>query len=125
MYPLFILLAQGPIRNWADKTAPDPANSGCLVDGVPTFGCIEIVFTNLLFMASAAVGVVLFCMFVYGSFSYLTSMGDSEKMATARKTFTWAIIGLVVFISAGVILWTIDFLFLGGKGTIFEFNLGT
>lgn len=114
------LLAQNPIRDW--DGGGDPAKS-CLIDGVPTLSCLEIVFGNLLFMASAFVGLTLFIMFVIGSFNYLTSFGEQEKMQSARNTFTYAIIGLVVFVSAGLILFIIDFLFLGGQGKIFEFDI--
>ena len=124
-------LAQGPLKNWVEAT-PNVAKgesynnitSGCIVDGVPTLKCLEIVFGNLLFMASAFVLVILFVMFVIGSFGYLTSFGDPEKMKTARSTFTYAIIGLILFVSAALILVVIDQLFLGGKGAIFEFKIG-
>jgi hypothetical protein len=128
------LLAQGPLRNWVDATPTpdaqgrisyDNVTSGCIVDGVPTLKCLEIVFGNLLFMASAFVLVILFVMFIYGSFRYLTSLGDQEKMTEARNTFTYAIIGLVLFVSAALILFIIDQLFLGGQGKIFEFKIGT
>jgi hypothetical protein len=49
-------------------------------------------------------------------------LGNPEKMEEAKKTFTYAIIGLVLFISSYVILFTIDILFLGGEGRIFELN---
>lgn len=119
---LTTLLAQGPLQDW--DGGGDPSKS-CVVDGVPTLKCLEIVFGNLLFMASAFVVLILFVMFVIGSFNYLTSFGDQEKMQTARSTFTYAIIGLVLFVSAGLILVIIDFLFLGGKGAIFEFKIGS
>lgn len=128
-----MFLAQGPIRDWVLQTpTPNPSGiidystytSGCIVDGVPTLKCLEIVFTNLLFMASAFVVLVLFIMFVWGSYSYLTSFGEQEKMTQARNTFLYAIIGLVLFVSAALILVIIDQLFLGGQGKIFEFNIG-
>lgn len=125
--PTFLttLLASGggPIREWYSDPG-NPSNSGCMVDGIPTLKCIEIVFSNLLVMASGLVILILFIMFVVGAFNYLTSLGDEEKMTNARNTFTYAIIGLVVFVSAGLILWIIDMLFLGGQGRIFEFRIG-
>lgn len=122
---LTALLAQNPIQNWGTTNSDGTINpnSGCLVDGVPTLSCLEIVFGNLLFMSSAFVVLVLFIMFVWGAFTYLTSLGDPEKMQSAKNTFTYAIIGLVVFVSAGLILTIIDFLFLGGQGKIFEFDI--
>lgn len=131
LYHKAVYLAQGPIKNWIEAT-PNVAKgesyntitSGCVVDGVPTLKCLEIVFGNILFMASAFVLLILFIMFCIGSFGYLTSFGDAEKMQTARSTFTYAIIGLVLFVSAALILFIIDQLFLGGKGAIFNFKIG-
>jgi hypothetical protein len=75
-------------------------------------------------MTNAFILLVIFIMFVIGSFKYLTSLGDPGKIDSAKGTFTWAVIGLVVYLSAYLILFTIDVLFLGGKGTIFQFRIG-
>lgn len=116
-----MLLAQ--LNDWYDPEADDPSNSGCLVDGIPTLECLEIVFGNLLFLASSVIVLVLFVMFLIGSFNYLTSLGDAEKMKSAQNTFKFAIIGLVVFLSSYLILFLIDVVFLGGEGAIFNFNI--
>ncbi|MCB0749476.1 MAG: hypothetical protein KDC90_18605 [Ignavibacteriae bacterium] len=104
------------IRDWED--------SGCMVNGVPTLKCFEVVVGNLLIMTSAFVLLVLFIMFVIGSFKYLTSLGNPEQVESAKNTFKWAIIGLIVYVSAYLILNIIDILFLGGQGDIFRFTLG-
>jgi len=95
----------------------------CVVDGVPTLKCLEVVFGNILVMASAFIILVLFIMFVVGSFSYLTSFGNPEKVKKAQGTLKFAIIGFALFISSYLILRIIDFLFLGGAGNIFKFEL--
>jgi len=74
-------------------------------------------------MASAFIILVLFIMFVVGSFSYLTSFGNPEKVKKAQGTLKFAIIGFALFISSYLILRIIDFLFLGGAGNIFKFEL--
>jgi len=102
----------------------DWSSSGCMVDGVPTLKCFEVVFSNILAMASALIGVVLFIMFVIGSFSYLTSLGNPEKLKKAKGTLQYAIIGLVIFLSSFLILKIIDVLFLGNQGNIFKFKIG-
>lgn len=109
------------IQNW-DPTGT--GNGGCLVDGVPTLKCFEVVFGNVLFMASALIVVVLFIMFVNGSFSYLTSLGNPEKIKKAQGTLRYALIGFILFVSAFAILKIIDVLFMGGSGKIFEFKIG-
>lgn len=101
----------------------DWESSGCMVDGVPTLKCLEIVFNNILFISSALIILVLFIMFVIGSFTYLTSLGNPEKIKKAQGTLKYAIIGLVLYVSAYLILKTIDVLFLGGHGAIFNFQI--
>jgi len=113
MLPSFIVHAQG-IQEWGS----------CVVDGVPTLKCLEPVFGNVLFAASGLIVIVLFVMFVIGSFKYLTSFGNPEKVKSAQNTFKFAVAGFVLFISAFLILKTIDVLFLGNCGKIFKFEIG-
>lgn len=115
MIPLFSVNAQ--IRDWQDVP-------GCMVDGVPTLKCLEAVFGNIIFMASALIVLVLFIMFVIGSFNYLTSLGNPERVKKAQKTLTMALVGFIVFVCAFLILNTIDVLFLGGQKNIFRFQIG-
>jgi len=123
----FHIFAQ--IRDWNDLdgpglTPPNAAGNTCLVNGVPTLKCGEVVIANLLFISNALVLLILFLMFVLGSYKWMMSLGQSEKVEGAKKTFTWAIIGLVVYASAYIILFTIDQLFLGGSGDIFRLKIG-
>ena len=95
----------------------------CVVDGAPTLQCFEILFQNILKLSSGLVVLVLFVMFIMGSFSYLTSGGDAEKVAKARSTFMWAIIGTVLFMGSYLILMVIQSLFLGEGVSLFEFHI--
>jgi len=128
----FLFLPQSAfaqIKEWDDfdglggKDPGEPGNT-CLVDDVPTLKCLEVVTGNLLLMANILILLVLFIMFVIGSYKYLLSMGQPEKIEEAKKTFTWAIIGVVVYSSAYLILFIIDQLFLGGNGQIFKLEIG-
>ncbi|MFH1827098.1 MAG: hypothetical protein ABH812_01530 [bacterium] len=105
--------AQG-IQEWGD----------CVSDGVPTLKCLEVVFGNIIFAASTFIIIILFIMFIVGSFSYLTSAGNPERVKKAQSTIKFAIIGFVLFLFAFLILRTIDFLFLGGQGSLFKLNIG-
>lgn len=118
------VLAQ--IRDWdnLDGSGSEEASNSCLVNGVPTLKCFEVVIGNFLFMANAFILLVLFIMFVIGSFKYLTSLGDSTKVEEAKGTFKWAVIGLIVYVSSYLILTIIDMLFLGGQGDIFKLEIG-
>lgn len=118
LLPGFIVNAQ--IKDWCPTPgAPDC----CVVDGVPTLKCLEVVFGNILYISTALIILVLFIMFIIGSVSYLASMGNPEKVKKARGTLTYAIVGFVLFISAYLILRIIDVLFLGGTGKIFQFSI--
>ena len=98
--------------------------SGCMVDGVPTLKCFEVVFANILNIASGLIVVVLFVMFINGAFHYLTSLGNPEKLKKAQGTLRYAVIGLVIFVSSFLILKVIDTLFLGGSGALLKFKIG-
>ena len=113
--PIFPVQAQ-IIKDWP---------LACSVDGVPTLKCLEIVFGNILYIPSFFIILVLFIMFVVGSFRYLTSFGNAEKVKKAQGTLKFALIGFILFVSAFLILTIIDKLFLGGANKIFEFNLET
>src|SRR3989344_2313968 len=121
----YILYAQ--IRDWDDLDGDGTKAGGadtCLINGVPTLECLEVVVGNLLFISNILILLVLFVMFVIGSIRWMLSLGQPDKVENAKKTFTWAVIGLLIYISAYVILFTIDVLFLGGQGKIFQFNIG-
>lgn len=96
----------------------------CIVDGVPTLKCLEAIFSNILFLSSAFIILVLFIMFVIGAFTYLTSFGNPEKVKKAQGTLKLALMGFLLFIGSFLILKIIDIVFLGGKGKIFEFKIG-
>lgn len=118
----FVILAQ-TLRDWEVKDAAGNVTETCLIDGVPTLKCLEIVFSNILTISSAIIILVLFIMFIVGAFTYLTSFGNPEKVKKAQGTFKYAIIGLVLFVSTYLILRIIDFLFLGNTGAIFRFEI--
>ncbi len=110
-FPGFFVYAQ--IKDWGD----------CVVDGVPTLKCLEVIFGNILLMASAFIILVLFIMFLVGSFTYLTSLGNPEKIKKAQGILKFALVGFFLFIGAFLILKIIDVLFLGGAGRIFKFEI--
>lgn len=123
LFTVFVMLWQQPayaqVEDWETT---DPATS-CVVDGVPTLECLEVVYGNMLYLSSALVLLILFFMIVYGAFVFLTSMGDATKIGSGKKILTWAFIGLGVYLASYVILLVIDVAFMGGKGEIFRLNI--
>lgn len=88
-------------------------DSGCLADGIPTLKCFEVVFNNVLMLVVALVIIILFAMIVYGAFQYMTARGEPEQVKKARSTITYAILGVILFMSSYLILNVIQLLFLG------------
>jgi hypothetical protein len=73
--------------------------------GLPTFGCggntsIVVTLTKLAFGTLAMLSLLFV---VIGGLRYALSGGDSNAIATAKKTITYAVIGLVLGISVFVI----------------------
>lgn len=95
----------------------------CVVDGVPTLKCFEVLFGNVIFMASTLIVFLLFIMIVIGAFQYLTSFGDPGKLKKAQATLRYAVAGFVLFLASFIIIKVIDTLFLGGTGALFKLNL--
>jgi hypothetical protein len=111
LFTSFVVRAQTPmIQDW-DPTGT--GNGGCMVGGVPTLKCLEVVFGNILTMASAFIVLTLFIMFVMGAFRYLTSFGNAEKVKKAQGTLKMALIGFILFVSAFLILTIVQYLFIG------------
>lgn len=41
---------------------------------------------------------------MYGGFQYVSAQGDEEKLGSARKTITWALVGTAVLLGARTIM---------------------
>lgn len=74
---------------------------------VATIQCLEPMFQNVVGAVMALTGVGLFVMLVVGGFTFLLSGGDPKKLEAARGTLTNAVIGLVVIVTAFLIIKTI------------------
>jgi lysylphosphatidylglycerol synthetase-like protein (DUF2156 family) len=71
--------------------------SSCLENGdVATLACIPIVIKNVINAALVFAGVVALILIIYSGIKYITSRGDQTAIDSAKKTLTYAIIGLIV-----------------------------
>jgi hypothetical protein len=86
------------------QTGPQPWGGDCIEKEVATIQGLRCMVANILSVAVTAIGFAGFIMLIVGGFRYLISGGNSKGTETARNTITFAIIGLVVAISAFVIL---------------------
>lgn len=69
------------------------AIGGCDDDGESDIQRIIELMVNIF---SIVIGIVAVIMIIYGGFKYITSGGDSSKLASAKNTVIYAIIGLVI-----------------------------
>jgi hypothetical protein len=65
---------------------------------------IESIIAGTINILSLLVGVAAVMMVIVGGFKYVTSNGDSNKIASAKTTIMYAILGLVVAVSAQMIV---------------------
>ena len=63
---------------------------------VATLSCIPIIIQNIVQAALAFSGLVALVIIIYSGITYITSHGDPQKVESAKKTMTWAIVGLVI-----------------------------
>jgi len=93
--------------------------SNCLIDGVPTFKCLEVVFQNLFTAIGGLIFLILLIMFILGSIEWLTAGPDPAKLKKAQGTFYSAILGLVIIAGSYLILVTLKAVF-GIEVTVFR-----
>lgn len=102
--------------------------TGCFTDftgaeDVAQLTCLEPLFKNLMTTVVAFAGVALFVMLLIGGFTFLFSGGDQKKLDQAKGTLTTAVVGLVIIVSAYLVLKTIQ-VFTGVPVTRFQINTG-
>lgn len=59
---------------------------------------------HLLEYTFGIIAAISFLMVVIGGFRYVISIGDPQKIVTARKTITYSLVGLIISLSATVIV---------------------
>lgn len=78
--------------------------NGCEVtsgtDKIMTLSCIFPIIANLVYWAIGMAGTVALVMIIFAGYQFLFSGGDAKSVDGARKTLTYAILGLVlIFLS--------------------------
>lgn len=62
---------------------------------------------NISFDLSLAIGIIGMAMIIYGGYMYITSSGDPGKAMKGQKTLARAIIGMIIAVSASVVINTV------------------
>ena len=79
--------------------------TSCLDENnVATLACIPIVIKNLVTWALIFAGVVDVVIVIYAGFKFVTSKGDQQEVDNAKKTLTYAIVGLLFILLSFAIL---------------------
>ena len=65
---------------------------------------VSTVVQNIIRVLSIITGIVAVIMLIIGGFKYITSGGDSSKVASAKSTIVYAIVGLIIVALAQVIV---------------------
>lgn len=68
-------------------------------NGIPKVDGDELL-TNILNMSYFVAGTVAVIMIIISGIMYVTSTGDAPKVAKAKNLLTYAIVGLVIVLSA-------------------------
>jgi hypothetical protein len=109
-----MLFAMGLVWQLQTTTASQTVYADCPVQSTPTVqnNCIV---TNYIHPAisflSVGVGVVVLAMIIVGAIQYITSAGNPQAVAAARKRIISALLALVVY---GLIFALLNFLIPGG-----------
>lgn len=94
---------------YAQAQAVEPGRwTGVCVGGadqdVATIQGLECLIANVFMVFLTILGLAGFVMFLVGSFRWLVSGGNTKGTETARNTMTFAVIGIVLALSAFIIL---------------------
>jgi len=74
---------------------------GCVNEqGVATFKCLPALFSNITVTLLSLAGVAALIFIIFSGIKFITSGGDSKQLEGARKTLTYAIIGLIIIFLA-------------------------
>ena len=73
-------------------------------DGVATLSCIPIIFKNVINWALILAGTAAIFFIIFSGIKFITSGGDPKQVEGARKTATWAIIGLLIILFSFAII---------------------
>jgi len=130
--PTFALAQTNPPPPPPDSS--DTCDSGSISAGVKCLGqaaygqeepaSLTAIVVKIVNALLTILGLVFLILIIYGGFTWMTSMGQEDKIKKAKATLTQAVIGLIIVIAAYSIA---NFIFIllnnnvtpGGAGGIF------
>jgi FtsH-binding integral membrane protein len=105
MFALALVVPQVTFAESCDELKQRITNSGYKVEGVlPEYCNVQSLYNKFISIALYAIGIVSVVAIIYGGFLYMTAAGKEEQAKKGRQVLTWAIIGLIVVITASIII---------------------
>ncbi len=83
---------------------PDKLNDSTSATDVATLQGIQCLLANIFTVILTVIGLAGFVMFIVGAFRYLLSGGNTKGTETAKNTFTFMVIGIIVALSGFIVL---------------------
>ena len=92
---------QAQTQEWGGVCVGNPDNNA---SDVATIQGLECMIANIFTVFIALLGLAGFVMFLVAGVRWLISGGNSKGMETAKNTMTFAVVGLVVALSAFIVI---------------------
>jgi hypothetical protein len=83
---------------WSGVCVSGPNNDVATIQG------LECLIANIFTVIITLIGLAAFVMLIVGSVRWLTSGGNSSSLDTAKKTMTYAIFGIIIALSAFIVI---------------------
>lgn len=90
--------AQAQTSEWTKKCVAGADGDVATIQG------LECLIANVFSVILTLIGIAGFIMMFIGAFQWLVTAGSSKGVESARNTITYAVVGLVVALSAFIIL---------------------
>lgn len=92
------------ISNCSPDTKVDSSGGGSCLTNLPTTVANQAALTNVLSLLFGIMAAVTVIIIIIQGIKFSTSQGDPQKATDARKSIIYAIIGLVVSLSAEAVV---------------------
>ncbi|GEM_PF-394202 len=98
----FTLPAFAGFQKLADSDCLEPVrdSAGNLITKAITIDCIPVIVGNVIYWLLILAGIAALILIIISGFKFVTSGGDPKQAEGARKTLTYAVIGLIVVLAS-------------------------
>jgi len=93
-----------------DVSAQSLTREECFEDSIARLGCLPFYLGNVINGIFALSGIAAIILIILSGIRLLVSGGDADKVARARKSLFYAILGFVIVLSSFLILRVISFI---------------